>query len=171
MNPIYYCHMNSPIGELLLAGDGESLQQVMLAGESRSGSLPGDWLRRNGVFDEPRRQLLAYFTGELQHFTLKLTPRGSDFQQQVWSALTEIPYGETRSYADIARRINRPTAVRAVGAAAGRNPLPIVVPCHRVIGSNGGLVGFAGGLPAKAALLELEQSRSFALTSPSAGPV
>lgn len=162
MSQVYYSCMESPLGELLLAGDGHSLQRLELPAErSRP---PSDWLRRNDAFREARRQLQAYFDGDLTRFRLPLAPQGSEFQRRVWEALMEIPYGETRSYADIARRIGQPTAVRAVGAANGRNPLPIIVPCHRVIGSDGKLVGFGGGLPAKAKLLELEQSRSFVLT-------
>lgn len=162
MSQVYYSCMESPLGELLLAGDGQSLQRLELPAErSRP---PSDWLRRNDTFREARRQLQAYFDGDLTRFRLPVAPQGSEFQRRVWEALMEIPYGETRSYADIARRIGQPSAVRAVGAANGRNPLPIIVPCHRVIGSDGKLVGFGGGLPAKAKLLELEQSRSFVLT-------
>ena len=103
-----------------------------------------------------KEQLEAYFSRQRRHFELPLAGQGTNFQQSVWTALSEIPYGELRSYRDIAQRIGNPAAVRAVGAANGRNPLPIVVPCHRVIGSNGSLTGFAGGLEAKKMLLELE---------------
>jgi methylated-DNA-[protein]-cysteine S-methyltransferase len=102
--------------------------------------------------------LKEYFDGTRRHFDLPLGPRGTEFQLRVWEALTQIPYGQTRSYRDIALAIGKPTAVRAVGAANGRNPLPIVVPCHRVIGSDGSLTGFAGGLEAKTRLLQLEGS-------------
>ena len=107
-------------------------------------------------FRDLREQLAQYFAGRRRTFSLKLAPAGTDFQQATWRALVEIPYGETASYAEIARRVGRPAASRAVGAANGANPLPIVVPCHRVIGADGSLTGFGGGLPIKRALLELE---------------
>jgi methylated-DNA-[protein]-cysteine S-methyltransferase len=115
------------------------------------------WVESAAPFGEPIRQLKAYFAGTLRQFDLPLAPAGTPFQQTVWQALREIPYGETVSYGQLARGIGRPAAVRAVGAANGRNPLAIVVPCHRVIGSDGRLVGYGGGLPAKSMLLELER--------------
>jgi methylated-DNA-[protein]-cysteine S-methyltransferase len=108
------------------------------------------------VVSETMRQLAAYFAGERSEFDLPLTPEGTEFQKRVWKALVEIPYGETRSYTEIAHRVGKPAAVRAVGAANGRNPIGIIVPCHRVIGSSGKLVGYGGGLPMKRMLLELE---------------
>jgi methylated-DNA-[protein]-cysteine S-methyltransferase len=116
---------------------------------------------RKGILAETARQLDAYFSQRLREFDLPLAPRGTKFQLDVWNTLQKIPYGKTWSYADLAKRIGRPDAVRAVGAANGRNPLPIIIPCHRVIGSNGQLVGFGGGLPIKRWLLELEQDRLF----------
>lgn len=165
MTETFYSYMDSPIGRLLLAGDGEALQVIGFP-EGRMARQPQpDWMRRNGVFTEARKQLLAYFAGELQQFTLKLAPRGTVFQRKVWGALKQIPYGETRSYGEIAAVIDRPEASRAVGAANGLNPIPIVVPCHRVIGSSGALTGFGGGLPAKKYLLQLEKNAvPFALT-------
>jgi methylated-DNA-[protein]-cysteine S-methyltransferase len=115
------------------------------------------WRPDDRAFPEVKRQLLAYFSGELTSFELSLSPQGTEFQRQVWQALRTIPYGQTRSYGDVAKQIGRPLASRAVGAANGRNPLPIVIPCHRVIGSTGTLTGFGGGLEAKATLLRLEQ--------------
>jgi methylated-DNA-[protein]-cysteine S-methyltransferase len=109
------------------------------------------------VIGEARRQLDAYFRRELRVFTLPLRPRGTEFQRLVWNALASIRYGATVSYRELAERIGRPTAIRAVGAANGANPIPIIVPCHRVIGSGGALTGYGGGLPAKAALLALER--------------
>ena len=109
------------------------------------------------ILIEARRQLLAYFAGELRQFSVPLDFRGTDFQKSVWQALLTIPFGETRSYAAIARQIGKPAAVRAVGAANGRNPISIIAPCHRVIGSNGALTGFAGGLDVKDYLLRLEE--------------
>jgi len=107
---------------------------------------------------ETARQLRQYFAGKRREFQIPLAPRGTPFQQQVWKALTRIPYGETRSYAQLARSIRRPRAVRAVGAANGRNPFAIIVPCHRLIGSDGSLTGFGGGLAAKRYLLDLERA-------------
>jgi methylated-DNA-[protein]-cysteine S-methyltransferase len=111
---------------------------------------------RDSLLDEARRQLVAYFAGRLKVFDLPLAPNGTEFQRRVWSALTKIPFGATTSYAQLARRVGNEAAVRAVGAANGRNPIPIIVPCHRVIGSNGSLTGFGGGLPRKQWLLRHE---------------
>ena len=128
----------------------------------------GDRNDENHVLVEAGRQLLAYFAGTLREFSLPLDLQGTEFQLRVWHALLEIPYGETRSYREIARRIGAPQAVRAVGAANGANPVAIVVPCHRVVGSNGKLVGYGGGLPLKKRLLELEGRAAglFAVTVP-----
>jgi methylated-DNA-[protein]-cysteine S-methyltransferase len=120
----------------------------------RLGPLEED--RNHPVLREAERQLSDYFAGKRETFSLKLDFAGTDFQKKVWNALTTIPFGQTRSYGQIARQIGHPKAVRAVGAANGRNPISIIAPCHRVIGSNGKLTGFAGGLKAKAALLEME---------------
>jgi len=117
-------------------------------------------MRRNDAFKPVKQQLAAYFAGELTTFSLTLTPKGTDFQLAVWTALEQIPYGTTCSYGDIAKRIGKPEASRAVGAANGQNPLPIVIPCHRVIGSNGALIGFGGGLDCKEFLLRLEQTHA-----------
>jgi len=149
--------MPSPVGPLLLAADDTSLQCIEFehprhpSAHARSGQAG-----ENAVLREARRQLEEYFEGTRRTFALPLAPRGTAFQQQVWMALRDIPYGETISYAQLAQRLDMPTATRAVGAANGRNPLPIVVPCHRVIGADGSLTGFGGGLPTKRFLLELE---------------
>ena len=123
------------------------------------GSLPGT----HPIASEAARQLRAYFAGELRRFRLPLDLRGTPFQLRVWQELERIPYGETRSYSQIAEAVGAPRAVRAVGAANGANPIPIVVPCHRVIGAGGKLVGYGGGLPLKKRLLELEGSRALPL--------
>ena len=114
------------------------------------------WTRDASAFTDLRRQLAEYFRGERRTFEVRLAPEGTAFQRDTWSALATIPYGATISYAELARRVGRPRAVRAVGAANGANPLPIVVPCHRVIGADGSLTGFGGGLDTKRRLLELE---------------
>lgn len=157
---MYYCYTSTPIGELLLAGDGEALHCVGFpAGKMRRDPEP-DWIFNEAPFGEAVRQLAEYFNGERKEFDVPLEPSGTEFQVEVLDALARIPYGETVSYADVARKIGRPKAVRAVGAANGRNPLPIFLPCHRVIGSGGDLTGFGGGLDTKAALLRLEAENS-----------
>ena len=150
---LLYTTMPSSIGELLLAGDPTGLRHIQF--KSRD-FTPPDWQAVAALPYPVAEQLDAYFAGHLRSFDLPLHPQGTAFQRKVWAALAEIPYGETISYLELARRIGNPSSVRAVGLANGRNPLPIVVPCHRVIGSNGALVGYAGGLPIKRALLALE---------------
>lgn len=148
----YFDRIDTPIGELMLASDGRALTGVWMDPPA----VPDGWRRDRDALAEAAGQLNAYFAGELTTFDLPLAPRGTAFQLRVWGALRSIPYGETASYAEIARAIGEPTAFRAVGAANGRNPLPIVVPCHRVIGSGGSLVGFGGGIERKRYLLDLE---------------
>ena len=155
---MYYSHMDSPIGRLLLAGDEAGLRLISFPTGSRTRRAEPGWVESGAHFVEARRQLDAYFAGDLTAFDLPLAPGGTAFQLSVWRALRAIPYGETVSYGAIARAIGRPGASRAVGAANGANPLPIVVPCHRVIGSTGKLTGFGGGLDTKAALLALERA-------------
>ena len=148
--------MSTPIGPLLLAGGGTALSVIRFStGGKARGPEPG-WTRDDDAFPRAARQLREYFDGTRRTFDLALAPTGTAFQREVLDALATIPYGETRSYADIARQIGRPRAVRAVGAANGRNPLPIVIPCHRVIGSDRSLTGFGGGLEIKQYLLDLE---------------
>ena len=150
-----YYRIDTPIGQLQLVSNGSSLQSIEFDGR-HSTVGDSDIRTMDSVITACARQLDEYFSGDRQHFDLPLGAQGTEFQHSVWSALSTIPYGELRSYKDIAQTIGRPKAVRAVGAANGRNPLPIVVPCHRVIGSNGTLTGFAGGLPLKTQLLTLE---------------
>lgn len=157
---MYYCYQQSPIGDLLLAGDGEALCVIGFPEGSRRRDPEPDWIFNEKPLADARRQLAEYFAGERKSFDLQLRKTGTAFQLRVLDALEEIPYGETVSYADIAERIGQPKAVRAVGAANGRNPLPIVIPCHRVIGKSGDLTGFGGGLDTKEALLRLEAEHS-----------
>jgi len=154
-----YRYLSSPIGEILVAGDEEGLKYVGFP--SGKGRLEPEtsWALDEQGFNDVAHQLAEYFAGTRTVFDLKLAPHGTPFQLSVLHALQQIPYGQTCSYQDIATRIGKPKAVRAVGAANGRNPLPIVIPCHRVIGANGSLTGFGGGLPTKRYLLDLEQSR------------
>ncbi len=157
---MYYCYLPTPIGDLLLAGDSEALSLIGFPhGKMRRDPDP-DWIFNEKPFAAARQQLQEYFTGKRKTFDLPLRLTGTEFQVQVLEELQRIPYGETVSYGAIAQRIGRPKAVRAVGAANGRNPLPIVIPCHRVIGSSGDLTGFGGGLDTKEALLRLEAENS-----------
>jgi methylated-DNA-[protein]-cysteine S-methyltransferase len=154
---VYYDHIDSPIGSLLLVSDGAGLVEVGLPHGGAAPPPPSDGERSTSRLHVAARQFDEYFAGKRLQFDLPLHPSGTPFQLEVWGALLAIPYGETVSYADIARRIRRPRAVRAVGAANGANPLSIIVPCHRVIGSHGDLTGYGGGLPAKRWLLAHER--------------
>lgn len=155
--PTRYTRMGSPVGELTLFGDGEALSGVLTRGrDSTPRAVPEDWVSDPEPFTEAVRQLEAYFAGELREFDLPLAPAGTEWQLRVWAALTTIPFGETASYGQLARELGRPTASRAVGMANGRNPISIIVPCHRVIGADGSLTGYAGGLERKEFLLGLE---------------
>ena len=155
---LYWHEIDSPIGRLLLAGDGDSLIQVSFQAGPRPLQPPGTWRPGAAPFRAAIAQLGEYFAGRRLQFELPLAPRGTEFQRRVWHALREIPYGETISYGELACRIGKPGASRAVGLANGANPLPIVVPCHRVIGADGSLTGFGGGLPIKRKLLALEEA-------------
>ena len=149
--------IGSPVGPLLLAADHAGLRQIIfMNGRNRAQPDPA-WTPDSSGFAETTRQLRAYFAGELEQFDLPLVPEGTPFQLQVWHKLCEIPYGETISYGELARRIGNSKASRAVGLANGSNPIPIIIPCHRVIGSNGKLTGYGGGLPIKEKLLALER--------------
>ena len=150
--------MHSPVGRLTLIGSDEGLAAILWENDNPGRVRPKADIRNNQhpVLIETERQLQEYFAGERNKFDITLAAIGTDFQKEVWHALSAIPYGQTRSYSQIAHQIGKPKAVRAVGAANGRNPISIIVPCHRVIGTSGALTGFAGGLPAKASLLSLE---------------
>ncbi len=154
-----YAHLPSPIGALLLAGDGEGLRLISFPEGSRAVGPAAGWRRDDALFAGVSAQLRAYFAGELQEFDVPLAPAGTRFQSAVWAALRRIPYGETASYGEVAGMIGRPTACRAVGAANGANPIPIIVPCHRVVGSSGALTGFGGGVETKRFLLDHERGR------------
>jgi methylated-DNA-[protein]-cysteine S-methyltransferase len=146
-----YETIESPLGELLLAGNGHALTAVHMDGAPGAG-----WRRDPGSLRDAADQLRAYFAGELREFELPLAPHGTASQQRVWAALRDIPYGRTISYAELAVAVGKPRAARAVGAANGRNPIAIVIPCHRVIGAAGALTGYGGGLDRKRLLLDLE---------------
>jgi methylated-DNA-[protein]-cysteine S-methyltransferase len=151
-----YAWYDSPVGRLLLAGSHAGLNCVSFSSGKHAVSVSPDWTKDRSVFEAVIFQLDEYFAGQRKAFSLELVPEGTDFQRAVWSELQNIPYGETISYKDLAHRIGKPKAVRAVGAANGANPIPIIIPCHRVIGHDGSLTGFGGGLPLKQRLLELE---------------
>lgn len=154
---MYYHIVESPIGPILLAGDEEGLKYVNFMKGKKKIEVPDSWQENEEFFSEISRQLEAYFSGKLRSFDLKLAPEGTEFQKSVWNALCEIPYGETRSYKEIAVSIGNPRAYRAVGLANNRNPIAIIVPCHRVIGADGKLTGYASGLDVKEFLLKLEE--------------
>ena len=160
--PTVYDTMPSPLGPLLLTSDGEALTGVFMDRHRHGPAVGADWMRDAGPFADARAQLGAYFAGELQTFRLDVRPAGTPFQLAVWAALLDIPYGQTETYGALAARLGDPNLGRAVGAANGRNPLSVVVPCHRVVGATGALVGYGGGMENKRRLLALE-SRQGAL--------
>jgi methylated-DNA-[protein]-cysteine S-methyltransferase len=153
---MYYDITESPIGPILLAGNEKGLKRLIFLKGKKRIEIPSDWIENKEYFREAARQLEAYFSGKLESFDLELAPEGTDFQKSVWKALCEIPYGETRTYKEIAVSIGKPKAYRAVGLANNRNPVAIIIPCHRVIGSDGKLTGYASGLDIKEFLLRLE---------------
>ena len=159
---MHYCYLDGPVGVLLIAGTEHAVHSISFPKDGKARIPEAGWTESDdGAVGRAARQLREYFEGRRKSFELALEPDGTAFQRAVWERLREIPYGKTISYGELARRVGKPKAARAVGAANGANPLPIVVPCHRVIGSNGGLTGFGGGVSVKAALLELEQGNRF----------
>lgn len=157
MSSIYYTEYESPVGTLILSATEDGLSGLWITGEKHAPVVEPSWKREDQRFSEVKHELDDYFVGKLKEFRSPLASAvGTPFQQQVWKALTEIPYGVTISYGELARRINNPAAVRAVGLANGKNPVSIIVPCHRVIGANGSLTGYGGGMAAKKWLLEHE---------------
>ncbi len=151
-----YTNIESPVGPLVLAGDDRGLRFLSFGASKRAVCAKPDWTEDSAPFKEATLQLQAYFRGELKEFDLPLSLDGTTFQVNVWKKLCTIPYGTTISYGELAQRIGNPKAMRAVGLANGSNPIAIIVPCHRVIGSNGKLTGYGGGLPIKEKLLALE---------------
>ncbi|MCY4131276.1 MAG: methylated-DNA--[protein]-cysteine S-methyltransferase [Nitrospira sp.] len=155
---VSYCIVRSPVGRILLAGNAHTLTHLSFQDGRHPVEPDPRWIYAEKPFQRPIRQLHEYFSGKRKTFTIKLAPQGTPFQQRVWQALRAIPYGRTLSYGQIAKAIGQPTASRAVGAANGQNPISIIVPCHRVIGSNGNLVGYGGGLSIKETLLTHESN-------------
>lgn len=152
-----YTQIESPLGPLLLTADEAGLREIHFVNGRHPAQPESSWKEDRAPLNETIRQLHAYFAGELENFDLPLAPEGTPFQLGVWRRLCDIPYGETISYGELAIRVGNPRASRAVGLANGSNPIPIVIPCHRVIGSNGKLTGYGGGLPIKEKLLALER--------------
>ncbi|MDH5426835.1 MAG: methylated-DNA--[protein]-cysteine S-methyltransferase [Nitrospirota bacterium] len=159
MKPYAYWILPSPVGDLLLVNDGEGLCRLQFQDGAHPNTIDPQWKKQRNPFTAVVKELEAYFAGQLRRFTIPVSLNGTVFQRAVWRALQTIPYGKTVSYGAISKKIGNPNASRAVGAANGQNPVSIIVPCHRVIGSTGKLVGYGGGLSIKTALLELEQGR------------
>jgi methylated-DNA-[protein]-cysteine S-methyltransferase len=157
---LIYASVESPIGELLLLGDGRALRGLYMQDGRKPVKIAAGWTRSRESFADVRAQLAEYFAGTRTGFDVPLAMHGNQFERRVWDALTAIPYGETVSYGEIARRVGEPSAARAVGLANGRNPIAVIVPCHRVIGADGSLTGYGGGLERKRLLLELEQGQT-----------
>ncbi len=158
----YYTRFESPLCEIILVGDDQGLSHLHLnTGKGkRQFEISPDWIRNDVYFEDIRQQILAYAEGKQKTFKVKLNPRGTDFQKRCWKELTGIPYGMTRTYQEIATIIGNPKASRAVGNANSLNPIPLIIPCHRVVGANGSLTGFAHGLEMKQDLIDLEQGQT-----------
>lgn len=159
MQTLKHTSIESPIGELLLLGDEHALHGLYMQDGRKPARIDPSWEPSQGPFADVQRQLSEYFDGERVTFDVELVMAGNTFERRVWRALREIPYGETVSYGEIARRVDQPSAARAVGLANGRNPIAVIVPCHRVIGADGSLTGYGGGLERKRLLLELESGQ------------
>jgi methylated-DNA-[protein]-cysteine S-methyltransferase len=157
---LLYTTLDSPIGELLLLGDGQALCGLYMQDGRKPMRIAPAWERSDDSFLDARTQLSGYFAGERVAFELPMSMRGTQFERRVWSALRDIPYGETESYGELAARIGAPAAAREVGTANGRNPISVIVPCHRVIGADGSLTGYGGGLERKRLLLDLERGQT-----------
>ena len=157
----FFTQFDSPLCPVTLVGKDSGITHLHLhtKGGKRRVAIDPEWIRSDARFASARIQILEYMEGKRTAFDLVLSPEGTPFQQTVWQALCEIPFGELRSYGEIARRIGKPTASRAVGAANGKNPLPLLIPCHRVVGANGKLTGFAHGLAIKERLISLESGK------------
>ncbi len=156
----FYTTMESPIGELLLVGDGDNLSGMYMQDGRKPKTIATGWQEASVPLADARTQLEEYFAAARTTFDIPLALEGAPFEREVWRALGDIPYGETVSYGEIARRVGQPSAARAVGLANGRNPIAVIVPCHRVIGADGTLTGYGGGLERKRLLLDLEHGQA-----------
>lgn len=153
----HYCYYDGPLGRMLLVGMDGVVEELFFPNSTERLNIPEDWQDNAAGFKEALRQLREYFAGARREFDLAIAPRGTPFQERVWRELRKIPFGETASYGAIAERIGNPRACRAVGMANSKNPIPIIIPCHRIIGKDGSLTGFGGGLTVKQQLLDLER--------------
>ncbi|MCR4378452.1 MAG: methylated-DNA--[protein]-cysteine S-methyltransferase [Rhodospirillales bacterium] len=168
---MFYCTMPSPFAPVLIAGDEAGLHMIKFMNKPGDGIISEEWVKNVTWFNAAKSQLKAYFSGTLNTFELRKACLGTPFQQQVWRAVQEVPYGCTATYGDIAKKIGRPHAFRAVGAANGKNPISIVIPCHRIIASTGNLTGYAGGIEIKAALQALEKNIALSDLPPRSSPI
>lgn len=153
-----FAYVDTPVGRIFVTADAAGLRRLVFAGVAGAPCPEPGWVEKPARFADLTQQLAAYFAGQLRTFRLEFAPEGTAFQREVWDAVRKIPYGQRATYADLARELGRPDSARAVGAANARNPLPIVIPCHRVVGSSGELTGYIGGLETKRKLLRLEQT-------------
>ena len=160
---MYYSVLKTPLCDIILTGDTAGLQHLHLktGKEKRPFEILPDWEQNPNYFKETEKQILEYLSGNRRQFTIRLNPSGTDFQKKVWQALCDIPYGALRSYGEIAKAIGNPKASRAVGGANGKNPIPLIIPCHRVVGSDGSLTGFSSGIAIKEKLIQLEETSLF----------
>jgi len=154
----HYDYLHSPHGRMLLVADGRALTGAYFVGQKHQPRIEADWMRapQHPPLRQAKRELAEYFSGTRARFSVPVAPDGTAFQRAVWQAIARVPFGRTIAYGELARRAGRPGSARAAGAATGRNPLGIIVPCHRIVGANGALTGYAGGLSRKQALLALE---------------
>ena len=157
--PTVYTHLASPLGPLLITSNGHKITRLQMAGKTPR-NIPSTWTESEEPFADVHRQLCSYFEGHRHAFNIPLGPAGTAFQRRVWTALQQIPFGATCTYGDLAHRLGHPRAAQAVGAANGQNPIAILIPCHRVVGADGSLTGYAGGLDRKQYLLRLEAKHS-----------
>ncbi len=173
MTVVYFDCMPSPLGEMLLASDGDALSGAWFDGQRHQPPIGPAWQQRPDlpVLRRAAAELAEYFAGERFAFDVPLAPVGTPFQRDVWRAIASVPYGGTIAYRELAARAGRPQSIRAAGAATGRNPLSIIVPCHRIVGADGALTGYAGGLTRKRALLALERATGAAVPAPRSAPV
>jgi methylated-DNA-[protein]-cysteine S-methyltransferase len=153
-----YDYYDSPCGRMLLVADEKAITSVSFIGQKYAPRVQSDWQcnARHSPIQQAKRELAEYFGGKRKRFSVRLAPRGTPFQRAVWKAIASVAFGKTIAYAELARRAGRPRSARAAGAATGRNPIGVMVPCHRIVGSDGSLTGYAGGLAKKRALLSLE---------------
>lgn len=153
---LYYDILPSPIGDLLILAEEFALNEIIFQTNEQPHAINSEWIRSSELIEETKNELKAYFLGQLKQFTIQVNPHGTPFQKQIWREVLSIPHGQVCSYQDLANKINNSSACRAVGRANSQNPIPIIIPCHRVIGKSGKLTGYAGGLDRKQALLKLE---------------